>query len=187
MNNVKFGAPLITPRTVPCYANSINWYVFDLLGPSKVSKKVQRAFNIAHGVEPNRVSSHAVDSDAGLEADELAEAPAKRMTFDTLIDATPTCPLFNNDPWAAAAQGVAAKIDESVSDATANLLPKRIERIQNVMSDSQMERVTDIVREHLDMRSMTALLNTEGWAGVVAQLPSLAKMTLSALVRTFEL
>ena len=134
------------------------------------------------------MSSHAVDSDARLEADELAEALAKPLTLDTPLDATD--PLFDHDPWAAA-KGLAAKIDESVSDAAADaaaadLLPKHIGRICCVMSDCQMEHISDIVREHLDLCSMAALLNTEGWAGVVALLPPRAKMTLNALVHTFE-
>ena len=48
---------------------------------------------------------------------------------------------------------------------------RRVSEIDVFLNDERRERMTDLVREHMDICSLAMILNEEGWAGVVAALP----------------
>ena len=55
-----------------------------------------------------------------------------------------------------------------------------------MLNDDMHDRINDVVREHLDMFSMVVLLNTKGWAGVVAALPRRVRKELLVLIDELE-
>ena len=77
-------------------------------------------------------------------------------------------------------------VDVEVHAQPSSELSLRLERMGQVVSDNQMDRITGVVRNYIDVNLMVKLLNNDGWAAVVAALPCRAKLNLAALVTELE-
>ena len=65
-------------------------------------------------------------------------------------------------------------------------ISSRLAMLDLWLNDDNMERITDVVRVHISVHHMVALLNMEGWAGVIATIPRRAKKQLAALAGELE-
>ena len=63
---------------------------------------------------------------------------------------------------------------------------RRLAELDTFLNDEMRDRITDAIREQLDVRTMVVLLNEEGWAGVVAALPSRFKKIVFSLADELE-
>ena len=63
---------------------------------------------------------------------------------------------------------------------------RRLAEVDALLNDEKRDRITDVVRVHLDVFLMVTLLNKEGWAGVVVALPRRVRKDLLALADELE-
>ena len=63
---------------------------------------------------------------------------------------------------------------------------RRLVEVDGWLNDSKRDRITDVVRQHIDVILMVALLNDKGWAGVVAAIPRHARDKLLVFADELE-